>query len=187
MFHTSSIWLTLALAVQRYIYVCHAPLARKFCTLANVYKCLGYILFFAFFHQVVELCSRKYTVVSKNISFMKILNNATDEVYKRGTFCVFIFRKKGKFRRMLVNNVKNFRSLLRAERLWRNVLLRDIIYGWKCYTTLSLAGESVLMCVYGIFITAIKGWGLLEGTRYVYLFVIAVSICVVKLLNLIAL
>ncbi|PZC82848.1 hypothetical protein B5X24_HaOG209291 [Helicoverpa armigera] len=25
MFHTASIWLTLALAVQRYIYVCHAP------------------------------------------------------------------------------------------------------------------------------------------------------------------
>ncbi|KAI8433665.1 hypothetical protein MSG28_015663 [Choristoneura fumiferana] len=28
MFHTASIWLTLALAVQRYIYVCHAPVAR---------------------------------------------------------------------------------------------------------------------------------------------------------------
>lgn len=32
-FHTASIWLTLALAVQRYIYVCHPPLARTWCTM----------------------------------------------------------------------------------------------------------------------------------------------------------
>ncbi len=34
-FHTASIWLTLALAVQRYIYVCHAPIARAWCTIAK--------------------------------------------------------------------------------------------------------------------------------------------------------
>ena len=33
LFHTASIWLTLALAVQRYIYVCHPPLARAWCTM----------------------------------------------------------------------------------------------------------------------------------------------------------
>lgn len=64
MFHTSSIWLTLALAVQRYIYVCHAPLARKFCTMENVYKCLGYILFVAVFHQTGRCFEVKYTPVS---------------------------------------------------------------------------------------------------------------------------
>ena len=32
-FHTASIWLTLALAIQRYIYVCHPPLARTWCTM----------------------------------------------------------------------------------------------------------------------------------------------------------
>lgn len=31
--HTASIWLTLALAIQRYIYVCHPPLARTWCTM----------------------------------------------------------------------------------------------------------------------------------------------------------
>lgn len=31
-FHTASIWLTLLLAVQRYIYVCHPTLARTWCT-----------------------------------------------------------------------------------------------------------------------------------------------------------
>lgn len=33
LFHTASIWLTLALAIQRYIYVCHPPLARTWCTI----------------------------------------------------------------------------------------------------------------------------------------------------------
>jgi len=33
LFHTASIWLTLALAIQRYIYVCHPPLARTWCTM----------------------------------------------------------------------------------------------------------------------------------------------------------
>ncbi|XP_017786519.1 PREDICTED: sex peptide receptor [Nicrophorus vespilloides] len=63
MFHTSSIWLTLALAMQRYIYVCHAPLARKFCTMPNVYKCLFYILLCAAVHQSTRLFDRDYEEV----------------------------------------------------------------------------------------------------------------------------
>lgn len=63
MFHTASIWLTLALAVQRYIYVCHAPLARKFCTLPNVHKCLLYILLAASLHQSTKLFDHDYTEV----------------------------------------------------------------------------------------------------------------------------
>ncbi|XP_074038015.1 sex peptide receptor [Leptinotarsa decemlineata] len=63
MFHTSSIWLTLALAVQRYIYVCHAPLARKFCTLPNVYKCLANIMFFAALHQGFRFFDTEYGTI----------------------------------------------------------------------------------------------------------------------------
>jgi hypothetical protein len=37
-FHTMSIWLTLGLAIQRYIYVCHFLLAKKWCTINNVIK-----------------------------------------------------------------------------------------------------------------------------------------------------
>ncbi|GJQ79651.1 SPR [Trypoxylus dichotomus] len=60
MFHTASIWLTLALAIQRYIYVCHAPMARKFCTMSNVYKCLGYIMLTAALHQSTRLVESDY-------------------------------------------------------------------------------------------------------------------------------
>lgn len=37
LFHTASIWLTLALAIQRYIYVCHPPLARTWCTMERYF------------------------------------------------------------------------------------------------------------------------------------------------------
>lgn len=36
LFHTASIWLTLALAIQRYIYVCHPPLARTWLSLIHI-------------------------------------------------------------------------------------------------------------------------------------------------------
>ncbi|ESO93744.1 hypothetical protein LOTGIDRAFT_94766, partial [Lottia gigantea] len=37
-FHTASIWLTMALAIQRYIYVCHSFKARTWCTIPNAIK-----------------------------------------------------------------------------------------------------------------------------------------------------
>ncbi|XP_049819701.1 sex peptide receptor [Aethina tumida] len=61
--HTASMWLALALAVQRYIYVCHAPLARKFCTLPNVYKCLGSIMFIATVHNIFMFLDHEYVSV----------------------------------------------------------------------------------------------------------------------------
>ncbi|CAG9116173.1 unnamed protein product [Plutella xylostella] len=60
MFHTASIWLTLALAVQRYIYVCHAPVARTWCTMPRVIKCLIYIGLAAFLHQLPRFFDRRY-------------------------------------------------------------------------------------------------------------------------------
>ncbi|KAL5277571.1 SPR.2 family protein [Megaselia abdita] len=55
MFHTASIWLTLALAVQRYIFVCHAPMARTWCTMQRVKRCTFFILLAAFLHQVPRI------------------------------------------------------------------------------------------------------------------------------------
>ena len=37
-FHTMSIWLTVGLAIQRYICICHPVLTRRFCTIENVIK-----------------------------------------------------------------------------------------------------------------------------------------------------
>lgn len=76
MFHTASIWLTLALAVQRYIYVCHAPVARTFCTMPRVTKGLLYIGITAGLHQSTRFVDRDYKLVhlhlypSTNIFFI---------------------------------------------------------------------------------------------------------------------
>ena len=53
-FHTASIWLTLALAMQRYIYVCHAPIARTWCTPEKTKKAIAWIFFFSFAHQTTR-------------------------------------------------------------------------------------------------------------------------------------
>ncbi|XP_076065701.1 G protein-coupled sex peptide receptor [Oratosquilla oratoria] len=55
LFHTASIWLTVALAVQRYIYVCHAPMARNWCTLSRAIKTIVGIYICAALHQAPRL------------------------------------------------------------------------------------------------------------------------------------
>ncbi|XP_045464657.1 sex peptide receptor [Harmonia axyridis] len=77
MFHTASIWLTLALAAQRYIYVCHAPLARKLCTMDNVYRCLIYILVLAALPQCFRMLDTR--IVQIDI----LWHNRTTHVCKR--------------------------------------------------------------------------------------------------------
>ena len=37
-FHTTSVWLTVALAAQRYLYVCYSVVAKRFCTVTNIVK-----------------------------------------------------------------------------------------------------------------------------------------------------
>jgi len=63
LFHTASIWFTLALAGQRYIYVCHAPVARTWCTMSRVKKCIGWISVLAILSQVTRFADREYVPV----------------------------------------------------------------------------------------------------------------------------
>lgn len=63
LFHTASIWLTLALAIQRYIYVCHAPVARTWCTMPRVLKGIGIIFGMAIFHQSTRFFDYYYTSI----------------------------------------------------------------------------------------------------------------------------
>ncbi|CAF1007199.1 unnamed protein product, partial [Didymodactylos carnosus] len=46
-FHTCSIWITVALAIQRYIYVCHSEKAKQYCTLTMALKAIACINLFA--------------------------------------------------------------------------------------------------------------------------------------------
>ncbi|KAG8300019.1 hypothetical protein J6590_086507 [Homalodisca vitripennis] len=63
LFHTTSIWLTLALAVQRYVYVCHTPVARTWCTMPRVLQCVAWIVVLATLHQFPRFIDRVYEPV----------------------------------------------------------------------------------------------------------------------------
>lgn len=51
----------------RYIYVCHAPVARTWCTMPRVLKCIAWISFMATLHQSTRFVDRDYLPV--NISW----------------------------------------------------------------------------------------------------------------------
>jgi len=63
-FHTASNWLTLALAVQRYIYVCHAPVAKQWCTLSRSWIFVIFILITAILTMLPRVLDRTYEVTS---------------------------------------------------------------------------------------------------------------------------
>ena len=60
-FHTASIWLTVTLAVQRYIYVCHALTARQLCTIANFVRVIVVVFVVAVVSQVSRFFEISYT------------------------------------------------------------------------------------------------------------------------------
>lgn len=62
-FHTASIWLTVALAVQRYIFVCHAIRARELCTIRNFVRVIIAIYLAAILSQVCRFVEIEYQPV----------------------------------------------------------------------------------------------------------------------------
>lgn len=61
--HTASIWLTVALAGQRYICVCHSHRAKVVCTIPNTVKAIVVIYVAAFFSQASRFFEYKYLAV----------------------------------------------------------------------------------------------------------------------------
>ena len=61
-FHTASNWLTLALAVQRYIYVCHAHVAKRFCTVHYSRMMVLSLVGLAVMQMVPRVLDRKYSI-----------------------------------------------------------------------------------------------------------------------------
>lgn len=54
-FHTASIWLTVGLAVQRYIFICHSLHARTWCTIPNVIRATIVVYTIAVFTQITRV------------------------------------------------------------------------------------------------------------------------------------
>ena len=62
MFHNASIWCTLALAIQRYIYICQAVQARHLCTIPRARRMVGLVIIMACLHQSPRLVDRVYSI-----------------------------------------------------------------------------------------------------------------------------
>ena len=57
-FHTTSVWLTVTLAAQRYLYVCHSVIAKRFCTVSNIVKA-SYDQSFSLTALALSLCYQR--------------------------------------------------------------------------------------------------------------------------------
>jgi len=54
-FHTASVWLTVALAAQRYVHVCHAEIGKRVCTVPNMLKVIAVVYALAFLLHLPRL------------------------------------------------------------------------------------------------------------------------------------
>ncbi|RUS87836.1 hypothetical protein EGW08_004369 [Elysia chlorotica] len=69
-FHTASIWLTVALATQRYICVCHVFKARTWCTFQNTVATIAFVFTFA----ILTHSSRFFEMYSVETVRVSVLN-----------------------------------------------------------------------------------------------------------------
>jgi len=63
-FHTSSIWLTVVLAVERYIYVCHPLAAKRICSVSTSIRVTLGVFVGAFLSQVTRFVDTTYVGVA---------------------------------------------------------------------------------------------------------------------------
>ena len=72
LFHNASIWLTLILAVQRYIYICQASRARHLCTIPRARKMVGAVIVTACLHMSPRMFDRVYNIeAGQSVSHLK--------------------------------------------------------------------------------------------------------------------
>ena len=81
LFHTASIWLTLFLALQRYLYICKATTAKQICTTGRTLKLIYTIISISVLHFLPKIFDRGYNILEGNKS-----------LFKEGSFN-FTFRK----------------------------------------------------------------------------------------------
>ncbi|CAF1242368.1 unnamed protein product, partial [Didymodactylos carnosus] len=104
-FHTCSIWITVALAIQRYIYVCHSEKAKQYCTLIMALKAIVCINLFALILTIPMFLEGTFTpkevkskiVLNKIFQACVAIEHSQDDKYK-----VF-FSSYSLFRALIVN------------------------------------------------------------------------------------
>ena len=96
-FHTASIWLTVLLAAQRFIHVCHPVVAKRLCTIGRTVKAIAAIYIVAMTTQFCRLIDGKFVPVlvqsmvdsTKNITACSYLYHPLVETYINIYFGIF--------------------------------------------------------------------------------------------------
>ncbi|RWS15076.1 sex peptide receptor-like protein [Dinothrombium tinctorium] len=127
-FHTASIWLTLVLAGQRYIYVCHPTVANSWCTVPRVIRAMFFVFILAFLHQSTRFFDRSFSPVQfewKNSSHWGCAYSTASWVNSVFTETVYftcyygfriIFVHIGPCAALVVLNVLLFKALKAAQK-----------------------------------------------------------------------
>ena len=73
-FHTASNWLTVTLAVQRYIYICHPTTAKTACTLRSARMMVCMVTTLAVLHMIPRMMDRDYQILRGGEGLFSISN-----------------------------------------------------------------------------------------------------------------
>jgi len=68
MWHTASIWLTVGLAFQRYVYICHQAVAKRLCTVRNAVIAVLAVYVAAIMSQSLRIFEHRYEPISDSVS-----------------------------------------------------------------------------------------------------------------------
>ncbi|XP_013783477.1 sex peptide receptor-like [Limulus polyphemus] len=127
-FHTASIWLTLVLAVHRYIYVCYPTTAHTWCTVSRVTRAMIFVYVLAFLHQSTRIFDRVFLPVEfrwQGKAHMGCVAETarwvggvlTQNIYY---ICYYVFRiifvHVGPCATLVVLNILLFRAMKEAQR-----------------------------------------------------------------------
>ena len=87
MFHTASNWLTLVLALQRYVYVCHPGLAKQICTVRKTRVVVIMVMGMAVMQMLPRIFDRSYSVeTTGSQDFVNFIVNQLESIYFRFPF-----------------------------------------------------------------------------------------------------
>lgn len=134
MFHTASNWLTLALAVQRYIYVCHAPVAKQWCTVSRSWLFVTLILLGAMTTMMPRLLDRNYSVTTSEtmlgvekevclVHFSEWTKNMIDIYFMSFWWFRVIFVQVLPCISLVILNILLFSAMRRAEQRRRRLTI----------------------------------------------------------------
>jgi len=86
--HTASIWLTVGLAFQRYVYICHQQIAKRLCTVRNAVIAIIGVYIAAILSQLFRNFEIRYEPISLSVPFgaVDVEDSATEHINITGCY-----------------------------------------------------------------------------------------------------